>query len=129
MRRNDFLVTLETLGDGLRRHGARRTHNDDSLYGLKALPHTRYQSNEAGVHEQQTVTGVVDDIDDLIREQARIDGVADETRTRDSVINLQMPMVIPTERSNAVSALQTPGGKCIGELATAFVDLGIACSM
>ena len=61
------------------------------------------QGHEGEVEEEQAVFGVVDDVDDLVGEQPRIDGVIDRADPGDAVPGFQMPPGVPGERRHAVA--------------------------
>ena len=62
-----------------------------------------HQRQEHRIDEQPGVLGVVDDEGDLLREQARIDGVADRADAGDAVVELEMAVVVPGERRDAIA--------------------------
>ena len=49
------------------------------------------------------ILGVVDDVGDLVGEQARIDGVTDRADAGDAVVQLEMAVVVPGERRDALA--------------------------
>ena len=63
------------------------------------------RGQQVEVDEQELVLGVIDDVDDLLGEQARVDGVADRTHAGDAVIQLEMPVAVPGQGADAVARL------------------------
>ncbi len=61
------------------------------------------QRQEHRVGEQIAVLGVIDDVGDLVREQAGVDRVADRPDARDAVVELEVPVVVPGERRDPVA--------------------------
>ena len=59
---------------------------------------------------------MVDDVGKLFREQAWVDRMANVSRATDGVIGLQMPVVVPCERGNAITLRQIQFIECVGEL-------------
>jgi hypothetical protein len=64
--------------------------NDAAVFGeLRCQPLD--QRNEGAIDEKKPVLGMVDDVDDLLVEQPRIDRMANGSDARDTVIELEMP--------------------------------------
>ena len=61
------------------------------------------QRGEAAVHEQDFVLRMIDDVGDVVRVQARVDGVADRLHPRRGVVDLQMAIAVPGQRADAVA--------------------------
>ena len=72
--------------------------------------------------------GVIDDVGDLLREQARIDGVTDGAAARDGVVDLEVAEAVPGERADAVGRSHPERAQRVGELARApvCVPVGVA---
>ena len=58
------------------------------------------------VHDQSLVAGVRGDVAEVVRVQAQVEGVKDEAAAGDPEIGLQMLVVVPAERRDAVARLQ-----------------------
>jgi hypothetical protein len=58
---------------------------------------------------------VIDDVNQLFREQARIDGVADIAAAGGGIIGLEVAVVVPGQGGNAVPLFQAPAGNSVGE--------------
>ncbi len=84
------------------------------------------QRQEHRVGEQIAVLGVVDDVGDLVREQARVDRVADGADARDAVVELEVPVIVPGERRDPV-ALADPELRLqrVGQLPDPAAERGI----
>ncbi|MHC2407966.1 hypothetical protein ACVJGC_000557 [Bradyrhizobium diazoefficiens] len=87
------------------RHPLARGHHDVSLDRLQ-LRRDRLDDRQRGaVDEQQAVFGVVDDVDELLGKQPRIDGVQHIAHARRGVEHLEMAVGIPGQRADAVALL------------------------
>ena len=75
----------------------------DALQGGQLRRQLLQQRQEHGVGEQVAILGVVHDVGDLIREQAGIDGVTDGADPGDAVVQLEVPVVVPGERGDALA--------------------------
>ena len=78
---------------------------DEALHTLQLLRHLLHQRHEQQIHHDPFVFGVIDDVDDLLREQAWIDGVADVAGATDRVISLQVPVIVPGQCRDAIPVL------------------------
>jgi hypothetical protein len=56
-----------------------------------------------------------DDEGDLLREQARIDRVADEARSRHAIIEFEVPIAVPGQRSDPVPLFEAEPPESIGK--------------
>jgi hypothetical protein len=77
------------------------------------------QRHERRVEEQPAILGMIDDVDDLVFEQPRIDRVTDEPGAGHAVVDLEVPEVVPGQRRDAIALLQLQALQSIGELARA----------
>jgi hypothetical protein len=73
-------------------------------------------ADEHRVDEQDLVVGVVDDEDELVLEQARVDGVAHHPGPGDAVVQLEVAVVVPGQGADAVTHGQAAAFKGVGEL-------------
>ena len=64
------------------------------------------QRRKGGVEQDCPVLSVVDDVDQLLRLQARVAGVHHHAAARDGVVGLQVAVVIPGNRANGVATDQ-----------------------
>ncbi len=78
-------------------------HDHDGGDGLELVDERCDQGDEVGVHEQRLVTGVIDDVDDLVGEEPDVDGVAHPPAVRRGPIQLVMTVVVPGERAHRVT--------------------------
>jgi hypothetical protein len=90
----------------LRQVGAVR-QDHVALDGGKPRGEALDKRHEGEVEEKEPVDGVVDDVDDLLVEQARVDGVVDGPEAGDAVPAFEMPPGVPGERRDPV-ALSMP---------------------
>jgi hypothetical protein len=89
----------------------------DELFDCRHPLGQRFQQRqEHRVGEQHAVCSMVDDKRDLFREQARIDGVANVTGAADTVVGLEVPVVIPGKSSHPVAVFQSQPFQGIGQL-------------
>jgi hypothetical protein len=61
--------------------------------------------------------------------QAGIEGVADRAITRNAIIDLKVPVAVPGQRGNTVSALDPQPGERICQTLRAQVRVGVAVAM
>jgi hypothetical protein len=98
----------------------------DSRY----LVHQRLdQGHEAQVEKQPLILGVVDDVLDLLGEQARIDGMQHRAHTRNAVVQLHVTIAIPGQGGDTIPCSDTPRSQGIGQLPGAAVDIAIGATM
>ncbi len=83
------------------------------------------QRHEGKVHHHHAIFGVIDDVDDLVREQARIDGVIDRAGAKDAVPGLQMPPGVPGERADPVAFLDAVLHQALRDLERALANVRI----
>ena len=83
------------------------------------------QRREGGVEQHHFVFGVVDDVDELLRVQARVAGVHHHAAARDGVIGLQVAVVVPGDRAHRAAGLQPQTGQRVGQLARAHGAVGV----
>ena len=90
--------------------------------------HRLDQRQEVRVHKHELVLGVIDDVDDLFREQPRVDRVADVAAAGAGIVGLEMPVVVPGQGRDPRTARQTVARQGIGELPGALecLPVGIA---
>jgi hypothetical protein len=74
------------------------------------------QRNEARVEKEQAIGGMVDDVDDLVIKQPRVDRVTNGTNARDAVIQLKMAEGIPSEGAYPIAGLDAEPQQGPGEL-------------
>ena len=81
------------------------------------------QRQEHRIAHQNAVFSVIDDVDELLGEKARVDGVNNGAHTRDAIVGLKMPMVVPGQRRNAVGHSDPGRLQRLGQLFGTLVDL------
>ena len=81
------------------------------------------------VDEQQDVAGVTEDVEQLLGEQPRIEGVADRAEAGHAEVDLDVTMGVPRERGDAVARADAEGQQRVGETLGAAVDLTIVRAM
>jgi len=87
------------------------------------------QGDEGQVNEDILVLCMIDDVDDLLCEQARIDCVRNGTHTGDGIVELEMPIGVPGQRGNPITLMYTEIAQCIGELFRAAQSIRIGIAM
>ena len=87
------------------------------------------QGHEAEVKQHIAVLGVVDDIGELVREQARVDGVADRAHARHSEISLEMTVAVPGQCANALGLAHAQRRQRLGQLPGALVRRAIGAAV
>ena len=103
----DQALVAPDLDAGLRQAGRRQVgivgEDEDALEAPELRREALEQRQEHRVGEQIAVLGVIDDVGDLVREQARVDRVADRADARDAVVELEMAMVVPGKGRDPVA--------------------------
>src|SRR5215472_3228713 len=74
------------------------------------------QRNKGRVDKEEAVGGMVDDVDDLVIKQPRVDRVTNRTDARDAVIQLQVAEGIPGEGAYPVAGFDPEPQQGPGEL-------------
>ena len=87
------------------------------------------QRGEIDVEEDVAVIGVVGDVGDLFREQARIDGVADGGHARYGVVDLEMAVGIPRQGADAVAGADAERQQHARQLPRAATGIGVGVAM
>ncbi|MCY1523338.1 hypothetical protein D9M68_582330 [compost metagenome] len=101
--RADELVVAQQVGHVDARHVRAVGHGDEGAHALELGRELLDQRREAGVEEQHLVFGVVDDVVDLLRKEARVHRVQHRARTRHAVVQRQVPVGVPRQRAHAVA--------------------------
>ena len=83
------------------------------------------QRPKIGVEEHVAVFSMIDDVDDLLGEQSRVDGMAHKARARRAVIRLHMAVVVPGQRGDAIALRESPALHGVGQLAGTSETLAI----
>ena len=71
--------------------------------------------DERVIDEDHLVLGVVDDVGELLLEQADVERVQDRADTGDREIQLEMALVVPRERPHAIALLDAEPRQCARE--------------
>ncbi len=80
-------------------------HDDEALDVGNLVGDRLQQGHEHRVDTDEAVFGMVDDVHDLLGEQPRIDRMTHVSAAADAVVNLEVAVVIPGERCDAVALL------------------------
>src|SRR5260370_38268357 len=60
---------------------------------------------------------MIGNVGNLGRNQSRVDRMPDRPKAGDAMFNLEVPIIIPGKRRNAVALLDTPASQRVGQLA------------
>ena len=104
-------------------------HDDKTLDIWDVVRDRLEQRHEHDVGKDPAILGMVDDENQLLREQSRVDRVADVARPADAVIGLDVPVVVPCKRRDSVARIRTQPGERIGELPGAIDTIPIGITM
>ena len=126
--RLDQLLVAQGVGQ-LRGHVRAVGHHDDVAERRPIPGELCDQRREGQVAKQRAVLGVVDDVGDLLGEQPRVDGVANSAHRRDAEIKLQVPVVVPRDRRDAVALADPQVGQRAGEPPRPGVELAVAVAV
>ena len=72
--------------------------NDARFHARALRQDTLEQTHEHDVGEHELILGVIEDVDELLLEQPRIDRVADASAARNGVVQLHVSVIVPRER-------------------------------
>ena len=115
------------VGDRVLQRGLRHMRgvgeHDVALDGGQLVGDLFQQRHEGEVGDQHAVLGVIDDPDDLLGEQPRIDGVIDRADAEDAVPGLQVPPGVPGQRRHPVAELDAVLVEPLRHLQRAGADL------
>ena len=73
------------------------------------------QRHENRIEEDVAIFGMVDDVLDLLRKQARIDGVQDAAAAGHAVVQLEMAIAVPGQRGDALAMTDAQRFKRVGD--------------
>ena len=119
-----FLIGHGVAQAGLRHVGGIGQH-DVALDGGELVGELFEQRHEGQVGEETPALGVIDDPDDLLGKQPRIDGVIDGADPENAVPRLQVPPGVPAERRHAVAQLDAVALEALRHLERACPDVGV----
>ena len=100
--------------------GAHHDNMADTRNMSAKLGHRR---NKGGVDEKHLILGMIDDVDQLLGFQARINRVADIPGTRDGKIDFKVPPVVPGNGSTACALFQTETPQRSRQFACVLIDI------
>ena len=81
--------------------------DDEDVLDPRALAELLEQRHEAAVDDHRAVAGVVGDVGEIVRVQPEVERVQHEARARDPEVGLEVRVVVPRERGDAVASLET----------------------
>ena len=123
------LLQHRLIGFGLRQLGLRHVsgvgHDNDALDRRAMRQNGFQQRHEGQIGEDDPVFGVVDDVGQLFREQARVQGVAHGPYPHDAVPGLDMVGGVPGQRCDPVARLDPPGQQCVRHATRPLMDGGV----
>ncbi|KAF1857266.1 hypothetical protein Lal_00014497 [Lupinus albus] len=123
------ILVAQQVGQAGSRHVGAVGHHDDALQPGQLVGDALQQRQEGQVGEQQPVFGVVDDVGDLFREQARVDGMADHARAADAVIAFQMAVAVPGQRADSVARPHPQRRQRVRQLLGADPGVGVGVAV
>jgi len=124
LTRDQGLITMD-VGKGRLGHPILGGHDHDALDLGQLLRQALEQGHEVRIDEQEPVLGMVHDVDQLIGEQAGIDGVQDHAGAGGGVINLQMTMRVPADGPDPIAGLRAERDEPMSQLLGAAIDFGV----
>ena len=121
------------VGDGVLQFGRRHVlgvgEDDVALDGRQLVGDRFEQRHEGQVDERHAVFGVVHDPDDLLDEQAWIDGVIDRADAGDAVPGLQVAVPVPRQGGDAVARLDPVARQALGDAHRARAHIPVVGAM
>ena len=112
----EVLVTTD-IRDAGRRHRGPVDHQDKQPDRGEFGREPFHDGQKGAFEKQHPVCGVVCDVGNLRRDQSWIDRMPDRAQTRDTVFDLEMPVIIPRQRGNPVAWTDAPAPQRIGQFA------------
>jgi hypothetical protein len=122
--RQQLLVAEELERAGCR-HMRAVGHQDEMPDGLHLRRQLLDQRQEGQVEEQDLVRRVIENVDQLVDEEPRIDRVADRAYARDRVVELDVPVAVPGQCRDPVAEADFELSQRLGQLLRSAIDLGI----
>ena len=117
------------IGGDDRESGLGRFEQDKAAIRRQLWHQALDQRDEAGLDKQHPVLRMVDDVDDLFIEQARIDRVAHRADPRDAVIELEMAIIVPGEGADPVAGADAEPHQGARQPARAAFRVGVAIAV
>ena len=74
------------------------------------------ERREGGIEDHRLVFGMVDDVDQLLRVQARVAGVHHHAAAGHGVVGLEVAVVVPGDRGDHAAGAEAQAGQRVGEL-------------
>ena len=105
-----------------------RFEQDDPAIRRQLRPQPLDQRDKARLDKQQPVLCVIDDIDDLLVEQARVDRVAHRADAGDAVIQLEMAEIVPRQGADPVAGSDPEPQQRLRQTPRAALGLVRRCS-
>ena len=102
-----------------------RVLDDENVLDRRALAEPLEQRHEAAVDDHRPVAGVRGDVCEVVRVQPEVQGVQDEAAAGNAEVRLEMLVVVPAERRDAVTALETGALQRDRELPRAARHVGV----
>jgi hypothetical protein len=84
--------------------------------GGQLVAHLGEQWDDRRVDDDHAVLGVIDHIRQLVGEQTNVEGVQHRTHARHGEVGLEMGLVVPHERADAIALLHAQPAQRGGEL-------------
>jgi hypothetical protein len=98
LHRDQCLVAIHIGNCIERRHVVRIGHADPGLDVRAVSGDLLDQRRESAIEKEHPVFRMVDDVNQLLEMQARIAGVYDQSTARHRIINLNVAVIVPSER-------------------------------
>src|SRR5690242_19549505 len=85
------------------------------LDGFKLRANPIYERGHRGIHKEGACAGMIENVFDLVRRDAKIDGHVTGAHLRDAVIMLKVAMAVKREHGHAVTLAEAQSGQRIRE--------------
>ena len=113
----------------LRRHCSFVAHLHPALHGWACWRNRFDQWRKCAVEKHHGVFRVVDDVNQLLREQSGVQGVHHRTHARHRIVNFNMAIAVPGQSGNVFTLLNTQAGQGIGQFLSAFGHFAVGGPM
>ena len=89
--------------------------NNEDTFELHAAREPLEQWQQDVIDDQKPIFGVLDDVDQIVRVEAKVQRVEDATRSWNAEVGLQVGVVVPHERRHAITAVEARREKSLAQ--------------
>jgi hypothetical protein len=128
LRSKEFFIAKKIWNRG-GRHVCTVSHGDEAPYRFEPWSQLLYERGKTNVKEEVLVFRMIDDVLNLLKKQARIDGVQHRSHTRGAEKQFQVPVTVPGHGADAVTLLDPEGSQSPCELPGTTIKIRISAAV